>query len=162
MLILTATALFLNYCKLHESHAAVSVYYEVLGDVGMKAFLDYGNKWEFIEVTTNLCIRLYDLDMSKEFLEMFKVTKQFHPRRPSYKSLCEMLSLEEEFDPDALSVFQDQDFKKACARRAAKRGIPREFTDQLMEELSFRLGRISSMGDFIEMNDKMNPQDIKF
>ena len=93
ILVLTATTLFLMYCRMEESDRAIDVYYRYLGPVGIASLKEYGTQRDVADITDNVCIRFFDLERMVEFNDMFKLTQQLHPRRPSHKELCDMLIL---------------------------------------------------------------------
>lgn len=136
IIILMAVTLLLTYCQMGESRKAVDVYYHSLGKVGLMSLMEYGTRTNVAEITGNICIRLLDLEWMVEFNEMFKVTQQIHPRRPSCKALCEILHLNPDMQ-DTLSAEEwelDDEISKECQIRADQLGVPREFYERHARE----------------------------
>ena len=151
MLILTAMTLILNHCKLEESQMAVDIYYESLGHVGMTSLMEYGTAKDVYEITGNVCVSLLDLGRMAEFNGMFKLTQQFHPRQPSCEALCEMLGLDVPQDMLTAEEWEvEDDMRRELELRATRRGIPRSFFNQFIDEFLNQFDRRPSMSEMIE------------
>ena len=129
ILVLTATTLFLMYCRMEESELAIDTYYRYLGPVGIGSLKEYGTLRDVADITGNVCIRFFDLERMIEFNDMFKLTQQLHPRRPSHKALCDVLHLTRPTaeNQDALSAENleiDEELIRECHDRVDRLGVP--------------------------------------
>ena len=138
ILVLTTTTLFLAYCRMDESEMAIDTYYRYLGPAGITSLKEYGTRRDVADITGNICIRFFDLERMVEFNDMFKLTQQLHPRRPSHKALCNMLQLTSSAGKDALSAedleIDKDEFIRECHTRADQLGIPRELYEQFAQD----------------------------
>ena len=127
------------YCQMEESERAIDVYYRCLGPVGIASLKEYGTRRDVADITDDVCIRFFDLERMVEFNDMFKLTQQLHPQRPSHKELCDMLQLtpptekQDVLSAEDLEIDKDE-LMRECHARADRLGIPREFYEQFAQE----------------------------
>ena len=137
ILVLTATTLFLAYCRMDKSEKAIDTYYRYLGPAGITSLKEYGTRRDVTDITGNICIHFFDLERMVEFNDMFKLTQQLHPRRQSLKALCNMLQLTPSTGKDALSSedleINKDEFIRECHTRADRLRIPRELYEQFAQ-----------------------------
>ena len=127
----------MTYRQVVESEKAVDIFYEYLGPVGMATLTEYGSGRVVADITGKVCIHLLHLERMEEFNKMFKLTQQLHPRRPSTKTLCEMLHLTSHAEREILTAEDwelDDKTRKECEIRADCLGIPHELFEQCAQE----------------------------
>ena len=111
---------------------AIDTYYRYLGPVGIASLKEYGTLRDVADITGNVCIRFFDLERMVEFNDMFKLTQQLHPRRPSHEALCDILQLTPPTaeSQGALSAedleIDKEELIRECHDRADQLGVPRE------------------------------------
>ena len=165
ILLLTATTLLLMYCRMDESEMAIDTYYRYLGPVGLAMLKEYGTRRDVADITGNICIRFFDLERMVEFNDMFKLTQQMHPRRPSHKALCDMLQLTPENPQDVLSAedleIDKDELIRECHARADRLGIPREFYEEFALEF-FEEHEQFSMPDLIQAAQELYDEQQQY
>ena len=138
MLLLTAMTLFMKHCRAGASAEAVHVFFTSINRVGLKVLMEYGTRKDVAEITGNLCNCLLDVERGLEFHEMFKLTQEIHPRRPSCAELCDMLQLSIPPYLSADDIDMDHEIVNLAAR-ADRLGIPRDFYVQQFRQLRARM-----------------------